>query len=343
MSDEPWWLRTGVRPVWVEITRRPMDEVGVDINHSKQESPQAYRLLGEVRRGDRVLHWHCDEGSFVGTSKISTDKPSESKEGGRNIRLHRCSDYVSFPSGELSLQALRLNGKRIGDIREKYVLGRSAVYYPFCRYRGDWAKLKPDQTYLAAAPPELVAVIGGIYEAFRRGSRALKSWKSIGLVRPTRVERLESPSEGFFEYRANEGITVAEFERMSTGQRAATEAAYRQHNVLLNDVITWLKGKSAAFPERPRGERYPPDLRWLLGGRYFVAEVKSMSRDNEVAQMRRAIGQVLQYRHQDLVLVPSRATQPVIVVPYRPDSQWLTIGERAGIVIVWPGAFERAK
>ena len=64
------------------------------------------------------------------------------------------------------------------------------------------------------------------------------------------------------------------------------------------------------------------DLAWETGGTVFVAEIKSITDDNEEEQLRLGLGQVLRYRHRlrglgygqvVAVLVPERAPR---------DSSW---------------------
>jgi hypothetical protein len=65
----------------------------------------------------------------------------------------------------------------------------------------------------------------------------------------------------------------------------------------------------------------PFDLAWLMGGVLYVAEVKSLTRENEEHQLRLGLGQVLRYCH----LLRDRAEDviPVLVPESEPrDPEW---------------------
>ena len=93
-------------------------------------------------------------------------------------------------------------------------------------------------------------------------------------------------------------------------------------------------------PLSPKGSVPDYDLGWKMLDVVYVAEVKSITNTNEERQLRLGLGQVLRYRHQMAalgvkvcaVLVPER--EPV-------DRSWHELCESLGVLLAWPGAFNR--
>lgn len=76
------------------------------------------------------------------------------------------------------------------------------------------------------------------------------------------------------------------------------------------------------------------DLAWRVGGELFVGEVKSLMPENEVHQIRLAIGQVLEYGHR-------LDATPVVILERKPtDEMWLDLTRRLDIWLVWPDSFD---
>jgi hypothetical protein len=66
-----------------------------------------------------------------------------------------------------------------------------------------------------------------------------------------------------------------------------------------------------------------------------VIEVKSLSEEHAVHQLRLGLGQVLHYAH---VLLVDRQVSPALAVPSAPPSEWAGVCEAAGVqLIVAPG------
>jgi len=79
------------------------------------------------------------------------------------------------------------------------------------------------------------------------------------------------------------------------------------------------------------------DLAWMTpAGSLYVAEVKSLSGQNEKAQLRLGLGQVLDYA-QFLEAAGHTVTGTVLAVERAPrDKRWVDICKRAGVALVWP-------
>jgi hypothetical protein len=78
------------------------------------------------------------------------------------------------------------------------------------------------------------------------------------------------------------------------------------------------------------------DLAWQVDNCVFVAEVKSLTAENEEKQLRLGLGQVLRYAYQ---LSRNGFIAPVLVVERCPrDLGWEELCRRLGIILAWPEA-----
>jgi hypothetical protein len=80
------------------------------------------------------------------------------------------------------------------------------------------------------------------------------------------------------------------------------------------------------------------DVAWVCNGKTFVAEVKSITDQNEEKQLRLGLGQVLRYRQ---VLAAGRPDViGVLVAERRPaDPTWESLCSALGVRLVWPAGF----
>jgi len=79
------------------------------------------------------------------------------------------------------------------------------------------------------------------------------------------------------------------------------------------------------------------DLAWMRDDQLYVAEVKSLTSENEERQLRLGLGQVLRYRH--LLEQKGWTVVPVLVVEREPtDPSWPTLCSSLGVSLLW---FER--
>lgn len=80
------------------------------------------------------------------------------------------------------------------------------------------------------------------------------------------------------------------------------------------------------------------DLAWHQGSTLTVVEVKSTTENNEVHQVRLAIGQIMEYA--SILSSVHNQVRPAIAVE-RPISRCslITVCEQAGVTLVWPGHF----
>jgi hypothetical protein len=329
-----WWDILGIRPVWVEITRRPNDDIGVDINH---DNKRTFPLLESARKGDFVLHWDSKRGCFVGRSRI-TDSAVYSKDGSRFRDL---TDFVQFPETALTLDALRSNHAKIRAAKERLegqIAPRLSLLFPLAPYARTWARLQPQLNYLTAAPPELVVILGAIYEAHRKGSKLYRSWNDLGLG-PTNVT-VAMPAAKQVYRRADELVSIDDGGiRVPSGREL--ERSSRQHNRLQNQAADWLTSEGfEPFGSQPL-DPLPVDIQWINGAVHVVGEVKSLKRENEVAQMRRGIGQVLHYKKlfEDARRSGKQEVEAALIVSRKPDRVWVELCADLRIRLAWPSQF----
>ena len=86
----------------------------------------------------------------------------------------------------------------------------------------------------------------------------------------------------------------------------------------------------------------PFDLAWDSGdGDLCIAAVKSLTLVNEEKQLRLGLGQLLRYAQQMRARGHDQVT-PVLVGELEPtDSSWLDLCDSLGVVLAWPGSFDR--
>jgi len=94
-------------------------------------------------------------------------------------------------------------------------------------------------------------------------------------------------------------------------------------------------------PRKPSQDTPDYDLAWYQpDGRFVVAEVKSLTSDNEAQQLRLGLGQLLDYRHA--LVRRAREVSAVLAVERRPASaRWRMICQANGVKLVWPTTMHR--
>lgn len=116
----------------------------------------------------------------------------------------------------------------------------------------------------------------------------------------------------------------------------AVERGLRGHNQTQNALAAFLFERGVC-PYSPHASSPNFDLAWTIGSAQFVAEVKSTTALNEEKQLRLGLGQVLRYAQQ-----LGNGTRPVLVSEQPPqDPDWVELCDSAGVLLCWPGCFER--
>lgn len=166
-------------------------------------------------------------------------------------------------------------------LRELEGRHRGSLYLPFFWWAG--RQLRPMQYYLNKLPTELVDIFPELGKA---------------------LEPLPGPSEpqarpGLLgtDYRPAQVGATAGARQPFTTDPALVERGLRGHGDTQNELARVLR--DAGLSPRSRLPHEPNfDLAWQKGDTAFVAEIKSITEDNEVEQLRLGLGQVLRHRHR---------------------------------------------
>jgi hypothetical protein len=111
-------------------------------------------------------------------------------------------------------------------------------------------------------------------------------------------------------------------------------AGWAEHNRTQNELARIVTTMGLA-PRSPGHGEPRFDLAWLRGQTVWVAEVKSITPDNEEQQLRTAMGQVLRYRQK---LTASGHDVQATIVTSRPpaDASWDDLCRWEAIILAWP-------
>jgi hypothetical protein len=113
-------------------------------------------------------------------------------------------------------------------------------------------------------------------------------------------------------------------------------AGLRAHNQLQNQLAEAVSaaGLTPLAPD-PSGPYF--DLAWMAADVFTVIEVKSLTEDNAVRQLRMGLGQVLDYA--DSFSRSGLNVRAGLYVEHEPnDGRWSELTAAAGVTLAWPGA-----
>jgi hypothetical protein len=109
----------------------------------------------------------------------------------------------------------------------------------------------------------------------------------------------------------------------------------RAHAIMQNQLALAVE-HAGHSPRRPRPDEPQYDLAWHDGTTTWVAEVKSLTPQNEERQLRLALGQVLRYKQ--LLSGGERDVRAVIAIEREPsDISWKQLCDQQGATLLWPG------
>ena len=82
------------------------------------------------------------------------------------------------------------------------------------------------------------------------------------------------------------------------------------------------------------------DMVWCDESNIWLAEIKSLTDENETHQMRLGLALLLEYKHK-LTLLHKKQVPPWLVVEYEPKNpMWLGLLESLQVKLTWPGEWE---
>jgi hypothetical protein len=154
------------------------------------------------------------------------------------------------------------------------------------------------------------------------------------------VKRTASPGLGA-PYRQVPVPKLSESRDPFSVDPALVERGLRGHTETQDELASVLSNTGI---EPQRGKRPGPDfdLAWQKDGTVFVAEIKSITAQNEEHQLRVGLGQVLRYRQRLRALGHDRVV--AVLVPERQprDPSWRELCQELGVVLLYRNEFERA-
>ena len=340
-KSELWWREETAQRIWIEITRRPNDDIGSDIRHNTEQ----VRLLLEIaKKGDKVIHWDSKRGCFVGISTINDSKP---RKIGDDLGL-LLSDFTQFPKGILTLEQIREQWKLVKEIHEEFSVPGESLYFPFAPYGSSgWKALRPRLAYLAIAPPSLVDVLGAIYKQHAEPSTS-QPWEAFGVSTGLLPKITKAKQRPLVKYSKAKEEQSSIANTWLTSNEALVKAT-AEHHKLQNLLATWLKRNGFAPDSTRAMEKLIVDLKWREGNTLCVCEVKTLGRE-ESNQLRLGLGQVLSYRFETNKIEGKRAgtnVKAVLAIDRQPSQEilelWEGLCDELGVLLVWPSEFRRIK
>ena len=149
---------------------------------------------------------------------------------------------------------------------------------------------------------------------------------------------IEGISEGFGRpfHNANE-LIASDIRDPFTVDPDLIDRGTRGHARTLNSLAAYLETLGIG-PLEAGADDPPFDLGWIVDGRIFVAEIKSLTKNNEERQLRLGLGQVLRYRH--LLRKRDSNAAAALVTEFEPsDPDWKALCDSLGIGLAFPPDF----
>ena len=172
------------------------------------------------------------------------------------------------------------------------------------------------------------------------GRRYLAEARERGdLAQQVAAAPMLSPNAVFPEYRSANEAPATQPKAPFSVDPNEVDRALGAHAATQNAVAAWVIAQGLT-PVRSAGIAADFDVAWDDGKRLNVGEVKSLTAGNETGQLRLGLGQVLHYAM--LLGAEGRNVRPVLVVERQPrDLRWVALCAEHGVLLVWPGDFDR--
>ncbi len=330
-----WWAATPGERHWLELTGR--SDLGADLRapllNEQGKRFWSYDLLRHVKRGDIVFHYQREQHAIVAVSRATgTQWPDEivwaaRGTSARNAGLQprqRPGWYVGLERFEplsvpITLRQIRAARAHIeSELTALKMQTAGSLYFPF---ELGAREPRPTQGYFFKLPKFFVDLFPGL---------SVRTWTASGGGPPTFLV------PGVYR-RADETSSVAASDPFSVDP-AIKERALRGHAITQNALADFLKSRGIT-PRSALGDQPNFDLAWEDGETLWVAEVKSITDDNEEKQLRLGLGQVLRYRQ---LASQSRKTRAALVAEREPrDKSWPALCASLDVVLAWPGDWKQ--
>ena len=337
-----WWDKDPDERYWLELSDR--DLFGVDLNAPESDKTgkphSAYALIKDVRPGDIVYHYGkgrtVSPHGIVGWSRVISaaapdeviwgphtgplsTRPAPKRQSGWRVGLEGPYDV----SPKVTLADLRARRPDIIAIKRKLEAAHgSPTFFPF----EDSGKrpLRPNQLYLAKLPKAFVDLFPALAAA------------RVPTFSPPAPSPVPSAGAGIGdEYTPEPEPDKPSAQEPFTTDPDVIDRGKKGHWRTQEALAAHVRGLGASPRKaRPREPRY--DLAWERKGSVFVAEVKSLTADNEERQLRLGLGQVLRYAHVLRTMSP-KPVRPVLAVERAPmDPTWPDLCAALDVILVWP-------
>lgn len=113
----------------------------------------------------------------------------------------------------------------------------------------------------------------------------------------------------------------------------------RAHNELQNRLATRIR-ESGLTPLSPKQGGPNFDIAWMSTDGFYVAEIKSLTKENEESQLRLGLGQLLMYRH--LLLQQYEPVKALFVVEREPSNPtWIDLCAELNVSLLWSAGLDR--
>jgi hypothetical protein len=338
-----WWADDLRQRFWLEITDRP--DIGVDLHCPQRDAVgnrnPGYSLIWWVKVGDVVFHYDKNEHAITAWSRAAggvTEAPTVwlSHRGATRRRLQQERAQPGwwldldgpFPlDPPVTLADIRNSAPAVRTVLDALRSSHpGSLYFPFSFYRD--TEPRPQQPYLNKLPVQFVELFAVLTAATGQASPDAQ-------VRPVPATALGT------DYREATVSPLPGERQPFTVDPALVERGLKGHADTQNALAMVLR--RAGIEPRSRLPYEPNfDLAWEAKGTVFVAEVKSVTDQNEEEQLRLGLGQVLRYRYRLRELGHERVVS-VLVPERRPrDPSWVDLCRELGVVLLGPDEIERA-
>lgn len=300
--------------------------IGEYLRAPSDSSKSHHKLVEFVKRDDRIFHYDTHIKSIIGFSYAESDAYQEImhwKETSGTQFIERPGFKVNLKNftpinPPISFDILKSMAQVIYRIRAEIESHYVPSYFPFTERNNNFS---PNQGYLFYCPPKL---------------------KDLFFA-----NEIEYDNENNFNTEsrdalndADENVTVSsssrnEFDpdKQQSGRRLHAATQNKLKNKLNEIGITAIK---------PLNIDPPFDIAWELNEFFYLGEVKSINKSNYVDQLRKAIGQIFDYRAQLLLINPEYKIKCIIVTSSKTDNwdYWKKLCLSIDILLINPDDFD---